>query len=243
VIDAGFRATLVVMPGTAAEFLRLILADPDADGPRLVFADWLESQGESDRAEFIRVQCAAAALPPDDPRLAGLDDRAGALLERRRVEWGQPLAGLATRWDWRRGFPEFVRIEAAKFFARGAELFAAVPVGHVELLHVVPYLAELRDSPLLTRLTGLTMAYQSMGGDGLAIAAANAPVLAGLRELDLSRCGITDDGAAILAASPHLTGLRRLSLNGNRLTEAGKRLLLSSSHLRSVVAWDLRENH
>src|SRR4051794_2931417 len=129
------------MPGTAAEFLRLILNDPDADGPRLVFADWLECQGQSDRADFIRAQCAAAALPPDDPRMAGLDGRAGALLERNRVEWGQPLAGLAVRWNWRRGFPEFVRMEAATFFARGGELFAAVPVRHVELLNVVPYLA------------------------------------------------------------------------------------------------------
>ena len=33
----------------AADFLRLILADPDADGPRLVYADWLDDQGEHAR--------------------------------------------------------------------------------------------------------------------------------------------------------------------------------------------------
>jgi len=33
-------------------FLRTILAHPDDDGPRLVFADWLEERGECERAEL-----------------------------------------------------------------------------------------------------------------------------------------------------------------------------------------------
>ncbi len=41
-------------------FLRTIIERPDDDGPRLVYADWLEEQGECDRAEFIRVQCELA---------------------------------------------------------------------------------------------------------------------------------------------------------------------------------------
>lgn len=38
-------------------FIRTILASPDDDGPRLVYADYLEEQGEAERAELIRVQC------------------------------------------------------------------------------------------------------------------------------------------------------------------------------------------
>lgn len=34
-----------------------IVAHPDADLPRLVAADWLEEQGDPDRAAFIRLQC------------------------------------------------------------------------------------------------------------------------------------------------------------------------------------------
>ena len=41
-------------------FLRAIFADPDNDMPRLVFADWLDDQGESDWAELIRLQCEIA---------------------------------------------------------------------------------------------------------------------------------------------------------------------------------------
>ncbi|MBA4064467.1 MAG: hypothetical protein C0501_12285 [Isosphaera sp.] len=38
-------------------FLRAIFDAPDDDTPRLVYADFLEENGEADRAEFIRVSC------------------------------------------------------------------------------------------------------------------------------------------------------------------------------------------
>ena len=47
-------------------FLEAIRAAPDDDVPRLVYADWLEERGEP-LGEFIRVQCALARLPADDP--------------------------------------------------------------------------------------------------------------------------------------------------------------------------------
>ena len=36
--------------------LATILAEPDEDTPRLVYADWLQEHGEEDRARFIRAQ-------------------------------------------------------------------------------------------------------------------------------------------------------------------------------------------
>ena len=41
------------------DFLNAIRADPDADPPRLIYADWLDENGESDRAEFVRFGVAA----------------------------------------------------------------------------------------------------------------------------------------------------------------------------------------
>lgn len=46
-------------------FLRAICEEPDDDTPRLVYADWLEENGEELRAEFVRLQC----------RLAGMSER------------------------------------------------------------------------------------------------------------------------------------------------------------------------
>src|SRR4051794_12921603 len=53
----------------AQGLLAAICDQPEDDAPRLVYADWLEEHGQADdraRAELIRVQCAAARLPPQD---------------------------------------------------------------------------------------------------------------------------------------------------------------------------------
>ena len=53
-------------------FVAAIAAAPQDDLPRLVFADWLDENGESERAEFIRAQVRRAAEwgGPDDGSLA-----------------------------------------------------------------------------------------------------------------------------------------------------------------------------
>ena len=52
---------------TDTAFLRTILADPDDDAPRLIYADWLDENGDSDRAEFIRLQVRLASYAGTDP--------------------------------------------------------------------------------------------------------------------------------------------------------------------------------
>ena len=66
--------------------LQAIIDTPDDEGLRLVYADWLEEQGETDQAELIRVQC----------RLGHWTDE----IERRFLSRGPPLdrrAPLAMR--------------------------------------------------------------------------------------------------------------------------------------------------
>ena len=66
------------MRADAEGFLQRIRAYPDDDVPRLIYADWLDEQGDP-RGEFIRVQVALANLPDDGPpRRALLSARAGA---------------------------------------------------------------------------------------------------------------------------------------------------------------------
>ena len=54
-------------------FWNAIIENPDDDTPRLIYADWLEENGDPDRAEFIRLQCWIAEreshefILPDDP--------------------------------------------------------------------------------------------------------------------------------------------------------------------------------
>jgi uncharacterized protein (TIGR02996 family) len=44
------------MNPTESALLQAVIASPDDDLPRLVLADWLEENGQPERAEFIRVQ-------------------------------------------------------------------------------------------------------------------------------------------------------------------------------------------
>ena len=53
------------MTTTGTALLAAILAAPDEDTPRLVYADWLEENGEPERAAFIRVQIRIAGLQRD----------------------------------------------------------------------------------------------------------------------------------------------------------------------------------
>ena len=62
------------------ELLRAVIAAPDDDLPRLVYADWLDEHGDPDLAEFIRVQCRLAATTPADPDWIDLRDRESELL-------------------------------------------------------------------------------------------------------------------------------------------------------------------
>ena len=47
------------------DLIDAVLSQPSDDGPRLVYADWLDEHGVPLRANFIRVQCALASLECD----------------------------------------------------------------------------------------------------------------------------------------------------------------------------------
>ncbi len=93
--------------------LAAIQADPDADLPRLVYADFLEESGDAARAEFIRVQVELARLPETDAAVPGLEDRAHALLVAHERQWlgFDPRAEHAPlEWEFARGFVDSVRL-------------------------------------------------------------------------------------------------------------------------------------
>src|SRR6516165_5845774 len=79
--------------GIEDAFLHDILAHPDDDAPRLIYADWLEEHNNP-RGEFIRVQCALARLDDEDPRRWPLEQREGELLQQYEQQWLTPLREL-----------------------------------------------------------------------------------------------------------------------------------------------------
>jgi uncharacterized protein (TIGR02996 family) len=119
-------------------FRQAILEDPDDDGPRLVYADWLDDHGDPDRAAFIRVQCELARLPAEDERRSELQARERRLLVRNYWEW---TAGCR---DWpvhlrqvrfRRGFVEQLRgWQPRPFLAQAPALFGTYPIRDLGIL-------------------------------------------------------------------------------------------------------------
>ncbi len=118
--------------------LRAAAAAPDDDTPRLIFADWLDDHGESERAAFVRTQLDLARANPWDPL--------AVLCRHRRPDWlsGEPwrstLPQLPPGLTWhperafRRGFGYAVVVKnLATFFAVADQLFDVVPVGELHL--------------------------------------------------------------------------------------------------------------
>jgi uncharacterized protein (TIGR02996 family) len=102
---------------TYADFIEAIAASPADDTPRLACADWLEENGEPDRADIIRSQCAAERRRFDGPLL----DRNYAVRER-NPEW----TSFAMMCAWERGFIWFARVAEAVWQSRATEIVSSL---------------------------------------------------------------------------------------------------------------------
>ena len=87
-----------------------ILAHPDEDTPRLVYADYVEEHGDSARAEFIRAQVRLAAMNEWDDDYTAIEVRCRRLLAE-HPEWYEPLRPFSEVHDFPKGFevPPFAR--------------------------------------------------------------------------------------------------------------------------------------
>ncbi len=231
-------------------FLKAILADPDDDTHRLVYADWLEENGgeaELARAEFIRVQVEADRLKKGKARTA-LERRARALLKANPA-WERPITepGLGSKPVFRRGFLHQVTLPAFRFVRVADELFAAAPtVRSVIFPTPLNEIDDLVACPALARLTEADLSQFCQCGacaiDVQIRAVFACKYAANLTRLRVSGNRIDEEGARALAASKHLKRLRELDLSQNELGNAGARVLLEAKWLGALTRLDVREN-
>lgn len=129
----------VPMGAVERALMDAILADPDADEPRLKFADWVEAT-DPERAAFIR------------------DQISHPLSASERGPGGEVFKPFGARdVVFRRGFAEAMSLTGRSFISLSDGLFAATPLREVRLIAVNFLLAELVKCPNLRRLTRLDL--------------------------------------------------------------------------------------
>ena len=220
------------MPSHAG-FLRDILANPEDDAPRLVYADWLDEHGDEARAELIRVGCERARLE-EGPRWAALAVRERQLLAAHGDTWKQEVAAWARPGCWfERGFVAGVECRAGEFCERGRGLCRRAPVRHAALRSVGGFLTQMTMTPLLAPLRHLEL-LDSVWGRYLPGVLA-CPHLAGLRRLGL--CGEVRSyppQVPTLADLGRLTDLEELTLTVFPITPEAVHTLAEASVLQRL---------
>ncbi len=178
--------------------LAAILAHPDDDTPRLVYADWLDEHDEPDRAEFIRIQCCLDRIS----RFTSEAKRKAPREKELRAKLFPHLVKLPfTKITFRRGFVESVTSGLQVFAKHAAKLHAKDAPAYELVLD-----PDEKDDELLF-------------GDE---ADETAVVRSAVEPPELRRCISLEPRlylrgwpAETLFNSPHLTGLRRLSASGD----------------------------
>lgn len=129
---------MTAVDATRAAFLADVIAHPDDDTPRLIFADWLEEHGEEARAFCIR-----RGVEEDLPHLVAPGSEAAVEVMLNALDLSAPpqiervlIAPALDRVSYtvRRGFVHSVTLPAADWLAHADALLRAHPVREVRLL-------------------------------------------------------------------------------------------------------------
>ena len=198
---------------TEDDLLEAIAESPNDDGPRLVYADWLQQQADERRrarGEYIALACTTVRPKPAA--------RTEELLEKYGASWLGPLVGVTRRHVWARGFvdscelrgyaasiditpalehPEWRALRAIytdtntpdPTFEQIAELLCQRAIKNLKAartsLQVLRLLAESAHAPRLVELQ-----FHPWGGEGIEqlLPVLDAEFLSRLRKLHLLRC-------------------------------------------------------
>ena len=246
----------------AESLLEAILADPDHDDPRRIYADLLAQRGDP-RGDFILVDLALDG-PLSIRKRAQLAARRRELHEAHARRWfPYAVAGMRTH----HGFLQAVKGSWKQVKAAASKLFAAEPVTEVELLGVseedlVEPLLAARWLPRVRRL----ILRGTVGDEGFARLCASSAT-GSLRALNvngnelgegalaelgggLPRCTslvlsgnpFGDDGLAGLRRWRHLAGIETLYLSRCEISAAGLAALLRGLALPDLDKLCLADN-
>jgi uncharacterized protein (TIGR02996 family) len=212
------------------DFIQEILASPDDDTPRLIYADWLEEQGDP-LGEFIRVQCELATLrapqkrggmygneqprvknPSKAKRFRELSDRQMALLMAHIGEWVKPLLGKATGVIFERGCIEGINAVPSNWLACAEIWYRTMPIRQLHMSIGNYYGVDPKERDCFAAVLG-------------------SPWFANLRTFEIAA---EEAQVRLLAHAPNAANLEELYI-GSGCSEETIEALRSSPYLKKVV--------
>lgn len=231
-------------------FLHDILAHPDDDAPRLIYADWLDEHNDP-RGEFIRVQCTLAQLSDEDPRRWLLEQREQEMLREHQAEWLPKDIGNVP-CVFRRGFVEEISLFTQDFLTVAERLFEQTPLQHLCLREPISAAEigraregmgweRITQSPYLARLRGLSLAIP-LGFEVLR-RLNESSYLANLTDLKLISSSRLEGDSIDWASLIQRPTLRSLTLSNHALGLEDLSVLANASSLTSLRELNLNGNY
>ena len=216
------------------ELRAAIRADPEDDGPRLVYADML-AERDDPRGEFIQLQL---GVDDNDDR----DGREKVLLARYGDLWAREAGlGGGAQIGWRRGFPYALIGEASAIVAcRG--VMQREPITELSITRIqgnAGGISQLAKLPELAQIRWLRLESTAYGvAPQNLIPLWSSDEFAQLRTLELVGNIVDDARAPLLANATWFAQLERLALSRIAISAAMSSRLID--HLPKLTALDIR---
>lgn len=222
-------------------FFQEIQSDPEDVVPRLVYADWLEENGDP-LADLIRVQCELADLPVDSPDRAELVQQERALLMEHQETIVEPLQKFSPHaLEVNRGFVESIRLDADVLIQNADEIVRLLPgLCSLTIRKSGKHLDDLVKLPQLRHVKSLSLGMAGLQNGGVQ-KLLSSPHWSGLVELNLRGNGLTVIGLQWLSECEAMSGIRRLDLSNNEVTSQGLSRLRTSDYFQNLQHLALAE--
>lgn len=235
-------------PADVGQALRqAIESDPEEIAHRLVYADWLDDQGDDAgraRATLIRVQYQLEQADLPAAHKAALQRQEKALLREHGEVWlGSTLRPPPGGVIWRCGFVAGLNLTAKALRGTGAGYFAAQPITSVRIRGGLTHqeVSKLAVCSFWQKVRRLEIARMSATLPQLVELLLNNELLGNLRRLVLSGNRVTSHGATVLARWRGLGRLDTLELNSCAIGDSGVGAL-ATADLAALRRLELSDN-
>lgn len=248
-----------------SEFLAEIVASPGDLTARLIYADWLEEQGDP-RGEFIRIQCELSEPSEDFDRREVLDRRQDHLRRLHERDWTGIIRNMVSGWSFRCGFVEAVEITAEQFLQFEDRLRNCAPIRSLTIVGAEGLVTDVLKRPLIRQLEAFKIEHSHLSRlDAVAIAEVEfqhlqtirfcecnltndsfEPLLQlqtdRLKDVDLSINKLRNASLEGIAESPVFANLTDLNLLSNEIRQTGAKALAESRGMQALQFLDIRGN-